>query len=309
MNEDFEAVRHAQKLQQKKIKRIAIASLIFLFMLALAFITDKEPTDNPADSEAKAVTSQQAEEDNGSDGTFGAWMFDVLNGENNDLNNPIEKDQIEDERSVRAEETGNNSTYSEGTEEIPVYVGEPYVELNGNIPAFSEDDMTTTSFESYSELDSLGRCGTAYACIGTDLMPDTDRESISTVKPSGWNNKQYDSDLVDGGWIYNRCHLIAFCLTGENANSQNLITGTRSFNVDGMLPFEVETAEYVESTENHVLYRVTPVYEGDDLVAQGVQMEGYSVEDSGESICFNVFVYNVQSGITIDYATGDNWLS
>lgn len=307
MNEDFrEEAKYSQKLQRKKIKRIAIASLICLIMLIGAFITDKEP-DNPAGSKTK--TSQSAtdtEEEINSGGTLGDWMFDVLNGDNDSLDNPIEQETGDDEEKETAE---HNYTYSEGSEEIPVYAGEPYVELNGNVPEFTVSDMTTTSFESYSELDSLGRCGTAYACIGADLMPDTDRESISTVKPSGWNNKQYDSDLVDGGWIYNRCHLIAFCLTGENANSQNLITGTRSFNVDGMLPFEVETAEYVESTGNHVLYRVTPIYDGDDLVARGVQMEGYSIEDSGDSICFNVFVFNIQPGITIDYATGENWLA
>ncbi|MBM6722540.1 DNA/RNA non-specific endonuclease [Pseudoflavonifractor phocaeensis] len=183
----------------------------------------------------------------------------------------------------------------------------PWIVLNGNIPEFTEADLTTEAFETYSELDSLGRCGVAYANVGQELMPTEDRESISEVKPSGWINKDY-GDLVDGGYLYNRCHLIGFQLTGENANERNLITGTRYMNIEGMLPFENMVADYVDETGNHVLYRVTPIYEGDDLVATGVQMEGYSVEDNGEGICYNIFAYNSQPGIAIDYATGDSWL-
>ena len=164
-------------------------------------------------------------------------------------------------------------------------------------------------FEYYSDLDELGRCGVAYANICQELMPTEKRESISSVTPSGWNNKKYDSGLVDGGWIYNRCHLIGFQLAGENANPKNLITGTRYLNIEGMLPFENMIADYVHETDNHVLYRVTPVYTGDNLVADGVQLEGWSVEDAGEAICFNVFAYNIQPGIGIDYATGENWLA
>lgn len=193
--------------------------------------------------------------------------------------------------------------------EIPEFSGEPYVVLNDNIPDFSEEDMTTTSFETYSDLDSLGRCQVAYSCVGVDIMPTEKRESISEVKPSGWKNKEYSSDLVDGRYLYNRCHLIGFQLTGENANEKNLITGTRYMNVDGMLPFENMVADYVKETENHVLYRVTPIYDGSNLVAKGVQMEAKSVEDGGDGVLFNVFCYNAQPGITIDYATGDNWLS
>ena len=183
----------------------------------------------------------------------------------------------------------------------------PWITLNGNIPEFTEDDLTTEAFETYSELDELGRCGVAYANVGQELMPTEDRESISEVTPSGWINKDY-GNLVDGGYLYNRCHLIGFQLTGENANERNLITGTRYMNIEGMLPFENMVADYVDETGNHVLYRVTPVYEGDDLVATGVQMEGYSVEDNGEGICYNIFAYNAQPGIAIDYATGDSWL-
>ena len=186
---------------------------------------------------------------------------------------------------------------------LPSYAGEPYVALNGNIPSFTEDQYTTVSYERYSELDSLGRCGVAIACIGLDLMPTEDRGDISSVKPTGWIQAQYN-----GQYLYNRCHIIGFQLSGENDNEKNLITGTRYFNVDGMLPFENMVADYVRETGNHVLFRVTPIYDGDNLLASGVQMEAYSIEDSGAEICFNVYVYNVQPGIAIDYATGRSWL-
>lgn len=206
--------------------------------------------------------------------------------------------EVESGTGIRSEEA------SVSLEEMPEYSGEPYVEINGNEPDFSEDDSGEKSFETYSELDSLGRCGEAFASVGMDLMPTEERGSISHIKPTGWHSVQYDH--VDGKSLYNRCHLIGFQLTGENANEKNLITGTRYMNVDGMLPFENMVADYVKETENHVLYRVTPIFEGDNMVADGVQMEAYSVEDAGESISFNVFVYNVQPGVTIDYATGDS---
>ena len=191
-------------------------------------------------------------------------------------------------------------------EDVPAYAGEPYVAIDDNQPDFSEEDLTTESFESYSPLDSLGRCGAAYANVGVDLMPTEERGSIGQVQPSGWHTVKYD--CVDGKYLYNRCHLIGYQLTGENANEENLITGTRYLNVDGMLPFENLVADYVQETANHVLYRVTPVFEGDNLVASGVQMEALSVEDGGEGICFNVYVYNVQPGVVIDYATGESAL-
>lgn len=190
---------------------------------------------------------------------------------------------------------------------LPAYSGTPYVALNNNVPSFTSDQYVTTSYELYSELDSLRRCGVAIACIGVDLMPTEERESISSVKPSGWQSVQYD--IVDGKYLYNRCHLIGFQLSGENANNKNLITGTRYMNVDGMLPFENMVADYVKETKNHVLFRVTPIFYGNELVARGVQMEAYSVEDHGDGICFNVFVYNVQPGITIDYMTGKSHLT
>lgn len=192
-------------------------------------------------------------------------------------------------------------------EELPPYTGLPYVVVERNLPRFSEEDYITYAYESYSPLDALGRCGTAEACVGIELMPTEKRGDIGQVRPSGWHTVKYD--IVDGKYLYNRCHLIGYQLTGENANVENLITGTRYFNVVGMLPFEDQVAEYVRETENHVLYRVTPVYEEEDLVAQGVIMEAWSVENGGEGVCFCVFVYNVQPGITIDYGTGDSFLS
>ena len=191
-------------------------------------------------------------------------------------------------------------------QDVPAFSGEPYVVIGDNQPLFDAEDLTAVSYEFYSELDDLGRCGYTMACIGKDLMPTEDRESISQVKPTGWKQKQYD--FVDGKSLYNRCHLIGFQLTGENANERNLITGTRYMNVDGMLPFENMVADYIKETGNHVLYRVTPIFQGDELVARGVQMEAFSVEDGGEGICFHVYVYNNQPGVTIDYATGHNWL-
>lgn len=209
-------------------------------------------------------------------------------------------------------QSGSTSTASEtaaSLDDIPAFSGEPYVVIDDNQPSFTASELTTSSFESYAPIDSLGRCGVAYACISTDLMPadGEKRGSISEIKPSGWVTAKYD--FVDGKYLYNRCHLIGWQLTAENANRSNLITGTRYMNVDGMLPFENMVADYIKETGSHVMYRVTPVFSGDDLVAQGVQMEAYSVEDDGDGICFNVFCYNVQPGVTIDYADGTNHLS
>lgn len=189
-------------------------------------------------------------------------------------------------------------------ESLPDYDGAPFVEINGNIPLFSEEDFAAESYETYSELDSLGRCGVAIANIGVDLMPTEERKSIGQVKPSGWQTMKYD--FVEGKYLYNRCHLIGYQLTGENDNEQNLMTGTRYLNVTGMLPFENQVAGYVRETGNHVLYRATPVFEGEELVARGVELEAYSVEDEGSGVCFHVFLYNVQPGVVINYATGEN---
>ncbi len=200
---------------------------------------------------------------------------------------------------IQGEETASVSA-------VPPFSGEPYVVLADNVPGFTKEELTSKSYETYSPLDRLGRCGVAQACVGTDLMPTEERGSIGSVKPTGWQTVKYD--CVDGKYLYNRCHLIGYQLSGENANKENLITGTRYMNVDGMLPFENMVADYVKETGNHVLYRVTPIYDGDNLVAGGVQMEALSVEDGGEGICFNVYVYNCQPGVSIDYATGESQL-
>ena len=187
--------------------------------------------------------------------------------------------------------------------DVPKYRGIPYVEINNNKPSFSDKDKDRV--EEYSKLDKLGRCGPAFANVCKELMPTGPRESIRDVRPSGWHTVKYD-DILEDRYLYNRCHLIAFMLAGENANERNLITGTRYFNVEGMLPFEIQVADYVKSTGNHVLYRVRPIFKGNDLVARGVQMEAQSVEDGGEGISFNVYCYNVQPGIRINYKDGSS---
>lgn len=189
--------------------------------------------------------------------------------------------------------------------DIPEYSGKAYISILDNVPSFSDADISETSFETYSALDSLGRCGVAFANIGQDLMPEGERGGIGQIKPAGWHTIKYDN--IEGMYLYNRCHLIGWQLSGENANENNLITGTRYLNVQGMLPLEDMVAEYVKDTGNHVLYRVTPIYEGDNLICAGLQIEALSVEDAGKGICFNVFCYNVQPGIVIDYATGDSY--
>ena len=182
---------------------------------------------------------------------------------------------------------------------------EPYIKVNGNVPRFSDEEKkTAAAFENYSDLDALGRCGVAFACVGKETMPTEERGPIGSIKPSGWHSVKYD--FVDGKYLYNRCHLIGYQLTAENANEKNLITGTRYLNTKGMLPFENMVADYVKETGNHVLYRVTPVFEGKNLVASGVYMEAYSVEDDGDGICFYVYVFNSQPGVKIDYLTGDS---
>ena len=187
------------------------------------------------------------------------------------------------------------------------YSGSPYTVVRNNVPDFTQEELNLTdSYEYYSDLDSLGRCQAAEACIGRDLMPTENRGSISSVHPTGWHSVKYDN--VEGNSLYNRCHLIAFCLTGENTNERNLITGTRYMNVQGMLPFENKVADYVKSTGNHVMYRVEPDFQGSNLLASGVYMEAESVEDNGAGIKFNIYCYNVQPGIGSDYATGDSWL-
>ena len=224
---------------------------------------------------------------------------DIL-GTTNVTNNAVENNTV----STSSTSELTQSSINISIDDIPEYAGDIYVEINNNVPYFEESDYTTESFEKYSELDELGRCGVAYANICKETMPvdGEERKSISNVKPTGWVQAKYD-----GEYLYNRCHLIGYQLSAENANEKNLITGTRYFNVEGMLSFENKVAEYIEQNpNNHVLYRVTPIFEGDNLLATGVEMEAYSVEDNGQGISFNVFVYNVKPEVTINYATGES---
>ena len=236
----------------------------------------------------------------------------AANSEERDITgNPDTQDNALD--SDAQSENGFSRTIQSGEPvtlaDIPAYDGMPYIQLENNMPDFTEDEKAVTeAFESYSELDSLGRCGQAYANICPEIQPTEERGAIGSVRPSGWHTVKYN-DLIDGNYLYNRCHLIAYCLAGENANEKNLITGTRYLNVEGMLPFEENVDEYVKETGNHVLYRVTPQFEGNNLVASGVEMEGWSVEDEGAGICFHVYCYNVQPGIGINYADGTSWES
>ena len=201
-------------------------------------------------------------------------------------------------------ETG---TETQAKAEVPDFSQNAFEFLNDNVPNFTDEDLTTEAYEYYSDLDQLGRCGYAMACVGRETMPTEERGDISRIKPTGWKQAQYN--IVDAGNLYNRCHLIGFQLTGENDNEKNLITGTRFLNLEGMLPFENMMADYIYETNNHVIYRVTPIFEGDNLLANGVQMEAISVEDGGEGICFNVYVYNCQPGITINYKDGSSRLA
>ncbi len=199
----------------------------------------------------------------------------------------------------------NEPESSISLDEIPAFSGKPYVIINQNKPFFEEKDYTVEPFERYSELDEWGRCGVAYANVCKEIMPTEKRGEIGNIKPTGWHTVRYD-DLIEGKYLYNRCHLIGYQLAGENANEKNLITGTRYLNVTGMLPFENQVDAYVEATGHHVLYRVTPIFEGENLLVSGVQMEAFSVEDEGQGVCFNVYVYNYQPGIEIDYLTGES---
>ena len=235
-----------------------------------------------------------------SNGNVRNYIGDLLDGENVKA---VFQSAVEDIGKRSAEST----KISFSINAIPKFRDEPYVIINNNKPDFSEEELTTKAFEKYSELDTLGRCGVAYANICKELMPKEARGEIGMVKPSGWQIAKYN--FVDGKYLYNRCHLIGFQLAGENANEKNLITGTRYLNVEGMLPFENKVAEYVKTKNKHVLYRVTPIFKDQNLVANGVQMEAMSVEDKGKSICFNVYIYNNQPGVEINYRNGKSQLA
>ena len=283
-------------LKNKKLLGVIIAVLV----LAVAGIagSGSEDTDTPTTTENTVIESVL-----GNDASE-----EISNNPNNDSENNTEK-QIENstEKAPEAHKPVGNGGGSVSLDNIPAFSGSPYVAINGNTPSFYASEITTKSYESYSSLDGLGRCSVVIACLGRDIMPTGDRGSIGQVKPSGWQTVKYD--FVDGKYLYNRCHLIGFQLSGENANTRNLITGTRYMNVQGMLPFENMVADYIKETNNHVMYRVTPVFKGNELVARGVQIEAYSVEDEGDGICFNVYCYNVQPGVAIDYQTGKSSLA
>lgn len=245
-------------------------------------------------------------------GCSGADIADSINSSHNE-STTVQTDKAGGSNSSNKNNSADkNDKLAAGTDSadwratLPEYSDSPYVIVNNNEPFFTENDMTADSFEYYGELDELGRCTVAYASVGKDLMPTEKRGSIGSVKPTGWHTVKYD--IVDGKYLYNRCHLIGYQLTAENANKNNLITGTRYLNVDGMLLFENMVADYIKETNNHVLYRVTPIFTGDNLLADGVLMEAESVEDNGEGISYNVFCYNVQPGVKIDYVTGDSSL-
>ena len=242
---------------------------------------------------------------------FAINRIQSINGEEQELkDNEVITEQQEPKNNGEGSEQqspgikGNSEKFDPGS--IPEFGGEYYIAINDNIPFFDESDLTEDSYEYYSELDDLGRCGLCMACVGKDIMPTEKRGDISSVKPTGWIQAKYD--IVEGGSLWNRSHLLGYQLTGENANEKNLITGTRYFNAEVMTIFENMVADYIKETGNHVLYRVTPVFEGNNLVAKGVLMEAESVEDEGEEVLYNVFCYNVQPGIGIDYKTGESWL-
>ena len=268
---------------KKKSLKLFACILALLCVLSFTACSSDLPEEEPQDTAGvtEEVQEEPAEEEIPEGETF----------KEEKKENPKGKDTVKKRRTVKISD-------------IPAFEGRPFVVINDNVPSFPKSDMNEEAFETYSDHDRLDRCGPAYANVGLELFPTEERGSIGSVKPVGWHTVKYDH--VDGKYLYNRCHLIGFQLTAENANRNNLITGTRYFNVEGMLPFENMIADYIRETKNHVLYRVTPVYKGDELLARGVQMEAYSVEDHGEGISFNVFAYNVQPGVIIDYKTGES---
>ena len=288
------------------MKQIKILFLNIALILSLLFSACGEPStvqdDNSKNGFQQQTITSEIEDTESKEAPDSYQNIENAQDKSATANDTLLNSQTESNSPQASEELSNSFNSSS----IPAYDGKAYVAINSNEPFFTQTDYTTQSFERYSNLDSLGRCGVAYANIARDLMPTEDRGDISSITPSGWLNKNY-GDLVDGGYLYNRCHLIGFQLTAENANECNIITGTRYLNTEGMLPFENMVADYVKEANNHVLYRVTPIYEGNNLIAQGVLIEASSVEDNGKDISFCVFCYNVQPGIVIDYATGDSY--
>lgn len=294
-------MRKLQWIYKEKIKRNFNIMFFFLFALLLAGCSGQ--TENAA---AQRPLVSESHEEREYDGEAAKGVSDRVfpRQENEEVNHAEEESGAVQ---TKAPAESQEVTGGETTEiiEIPAYFGQDYVEINGNIPFFDDSELSAESFEYYPELDLLGRCGVCMASVGQDIMPTEERGEIGSIKPSGWHTVKYPG-IIDGNYLYNRCHLIGYQLTGENANTKNLITGTRYMNTEGMLPFENRVADYVEETGNHVMYRVTPVFEGKNLLAKGVVIEAKSVEDNGAGILFNVFCYNVQPGIIIDYANGDS---
>lgn len=294
-----EARRKAEEAKKKNKKLLIGMAAVFAALMIICGIGALTEKDTNPDSAPSAPESSISEIES----TAPVTESEVAESPSNE-STPEETATQE----AAQQEAAQTSQSSFSADDIPAYSGTgAYIEINNNVPYFNEADYTTIAFEDYSSLDSLGRCGVAYVNVCQEIMPTEERGSIGQVKPSGWHTIKYD--CVDGKYLYNRCHLIGYQLSAENANTENLITGTRYLNVDGMLPFENMVADYVKETYNHVLYRVTPVFDGDNLVATGVLMEALSVEDKGDGICFNVFCYNVQPGVTIEYATGDSSLN
>lgn len=301
-------------MKQKATSFFLLAALVLSLLVGCS--TDNGGSSNSLDETQPSVSSEIVESPLSTDGV--EHPSADADASSTDAEGPTPAAEPNGQSSLTGQEIDQPISSTQPTEitaasgfslsDVEPYSGFAYVAVNGNTPYFTSSELTTTSFELYSALDSLGRCGPAYACIGQDLMPTEERGSIGSVKPSGWHTVRYNG-VVDGNYLYNRCHLIGFQLSGENANNRNLITGTRYLNIDGMLPFENMVADYVQETNNHVMYRVTPVFEENNLLASGVLMEGYSVEDGGDGICFCIYAYNVQPGVTIDYATGDSALS
>lgn len=266
-------------MNNKKILSLLLSLLLSLGMLVGCSSSDTEETTSKSDTQVEETLSAVEE----------------TAEEEKDIEAPV----VETEDATLAT---TNQSFS--LDMVPSFSGAAYVAVNGNVPFFTQAELSAQAYEKYASLDYLGRCGVAVACIDQSMMPTEERGSIGQVKPSGWHTVKYDN--VDGKYLYNRCHLIGHQLTGEDANKQNLITGTRYLNIEGMLPFENMVADYVKETGNHVMYRVTPIFEDNNLVASGVLMEGYSVEDNGAGISYCVYAYNAQPGLTIDYASGDS---
>lgn len=283
-----------KKISKKTKIIVVVLGLLAVFISAFSG-QDSEPVSDTTTEIVESTRENQIAE-----------TEDALN-DNSETENTEEKNTEKETQKVNKTESVGDDNSKAVLSNIPEYSGRPFVVINDNVPSFNKYELTTKGYETYASLDSLGRCGGAVASCGREIMPkeNEERDSISAVKPSGWVQAQYD--WVSGKYLYNRCHLIGWQLSAENANKRNLITGTRYMNTEGMLPFENMVADYIRETDNHVAYRITPIYNGSDLVAKGVQMEAYSVEDDGEGICFNVFCYNVQPGVEIDYTTGRSW--